>query len=382
MGEKLTFEELYNSYGLCIKNKKRKYGTYNFTNEELCQNLIKLLDRLNNRNYVPEASNCYVITEPALREIYAAQFCDRIVQHFYMSEIENILENELVDGCCSCRKSKGTDYALKLLKKNLVKISKNGKNDVFFLKIDLSGYFMSIDRKNVSNKFLSLIKNKYIGKHKDILMYLTPIIFENNPSLNCNYKCNENMRRKVPNRRKMDPESDYGMAIGNLTAQAASNLNLGEFDSYVVNELKLTNYVRYVDDIVVLSDKKYKLFDALPLMILKLQETHQAISKKKTIIDTAYHGVPFLGKISYPYGYQKPTKQVAIRVCKKAKEIQYDSLENLLAKTNSQVGILKNYNCRKLSLQYAQLLPKEIQENLKFDNNNIKFSIALKQASV
>ena len=373
MEDILTFQELYNAYDLCLKNKKRKYGTYNFTNEEFCQNLINLLDKLNNRNYIPEASNCYVITEPALREIYAAQFCDRVVQHFYMKEIEDILENELVDGCCSCRKDKGTDYALKLLKNYLMEISRDGKKDSFFLKIDLSGYFMSIDRKQISNKFLNLIKDKYNGRHKDLLLYLTPIIFENNPALNCNYKCNDNMRKKVTTRRKMNEESEYGMAIGNLTAQAASNLNLSEFDRYVVNELGLTKYVRYVDDIVILADNKKVLFDALPLIIEKLKETHQTINRKKTRIDTVYHGVPFLGKMSYPYGYQKPTKQVAIRVCTKAKEIQYDNIENLLAKTNSQVGTLKNYNCKKLTFQYANLLPIEVKECIKFDKNESKF---------
>ena len=31
----------------------------------------------------------------------------------------------------------------------------------------------------------------------------------------------------------MNPQSDYGMAIGNLTAQAASNFNLNDFDNFV-----------------------------------------------------------------------------------------------------------------------------------------------------
>lgn len=30
MEKKLTFEELYEAYNLCLKNKKRKMGTYNF----------------------------------------------------------------------------------------------------------------------------------------------------------------------------------------------------------------------------------------------------------------------------------------------------------------------------------------------------------------
>ena len=131
-----------------------------------------------------------------------------------MKEKENILEEELVSGCCSCRKGKGNDYALGLLKKYLTQTSNYGKKDCFFLKIDLSGYFMSIDRKQISEKFLNLIKSKYVGNHKDLLLYLTPIIFENNPAKNCIYKCGENVRKKVPERRKMDPNSNYGMAIG------------------------------------------------------------------------------------------------------------------------------------------------------------------------
>lgn len=374
MDKKLEFEELYKAYTLCLKNKKNKLGTYKFVNESLCQNLIELVDKLNTRTYIPQPSNCYVITDPALREIYAAQFGDRVVQHFYMKELEDILEECLVDGCCSCRKKKGTDYVLQLLKKFLIETSEEGKKDCYFLKIDLSRYFMSIDRKQISEKFLKLIMDKYNGEYKDLLLYLTPIIFENNPAINCKYKCNENKREKVPQRRKMDPNSNYGMAIGNLTAQAGSNLNLSEFDHYVVETLKLNKYIRYVDDIVVISDNKQQLIDAVPIMIEKLEETHQEMNRKKTKIDTAYHGVPFLGKVSYPYGYQKPSKQVAIRVHKRARELQCEDIENLLAKTNSQVGTLKKYNSRKLILQYNALLPQDAKEALDFDSNIYKFT--------
>lgn len=281
MKDIIKFEELYEAYILCLKNKKNKAGTYNFVNYDLCANLMNLLEELNNRTYNPKQSNCYVITDPALREIYAAQFSDRIVQHFYMKEIENILEDELIEGCCSCRKGKGTDYALNLLRNYLVQISENGKKDCYFLKIDLSGYFMSIDRKQISDKFFQLIENKYNGKHKETLLYLTPIIFENNPALNCKYKCNEKIRNKVPDRRKMDSKSDYGMAIGNLTAQAGSNLNLSNFDKFVINELRLEKYVRYVDDIVIVSSEKDKLTKSLPMIMRKLEETHQKVNVKK-----------------------------------------------------------------------------------------------------
>lgn len=376
MENKITFEELYEAYILCLKNKKGKLGTYKFVNEDLCKNLIKVLDELNNRTYRPRPSNCYVITDPALREIYAAQFADRIVQHFYMNEIDACLENELIDSCCSCRKGKGTEYALQLLKKYLVETSNYGKKDCFYLKIDLAGYFMSIDRKQISEKFLNLIKNQYQGKHKDLLIYLTPLIFENNPALNCQYKCNENIRKIVPERRKMRNDSEYGMAIGNLTAQAGSNLNLSDFDKFVVNELNLKKYVRYVDDIVIISSSKKKLSESISPLVKKLAETSQIINERKTRVDTAYHGVPFLGKVSYPYGYQKPSKQVIIRVSQKSKNMDYTSKDNLLAKVNSQIGSLKNYNCKKLILNYANTLPEHVKKSLEFDENNCKFNLS------
>ena len=348
-------------------------GTYNFVNMNICKNLYEILEELNNREYKPKPSNCYVITDPALREIYAAQFKDRVVQHFYLKEIEDILESKFVEGCSSCRKGKGTDFALKLLKKYLIETSNNGKKDCYFLKIDLSGYFMSIDRKQISNKFKELIMQEYKGKHKELLAYLTPIIFENNPSLNCKYKCNEKIRKTVPERRKMNPHSEYGMAIGNLTAQAASNLNLNDFDNYIVKELKLEQYVRYVDDAIIICENKEKLKNAIPKIKKKLKETHQILNEKKTKIDTAYHGVKFLGKISYPYGYQKSSKDVNIRLNYKAKNIKFNSKENLLAKVNSQIGTFKNYNCRKVILNYEKNLNKSAKDKLVLDKIELKF---------
>ena len=220
-----------------------------------------------------------------------------------------------------------------------------------------------------------LIIKEYTGEYKELLLYLTPIIFENNPAQYCKYKCNENVRNKVPERRKMDPKSEYGMAIGNLTAQAASNFNLSDFDNYVINELNMKKYVRYVDDIVIVSDNKNKLVEILPFISRKLDETHQKLNQKKTKIDTAFHGVKFLGKISYPYGYQKPTKQVIIRVCNKSKNMKYTSNESLLAKTNAQIGVLKNYNCRRLILNYFKLLPDETKKIIKFNDIEYKFQL-------
>ena len=89
------------------------------------------------------------------------------------------------------------------------------------------------------------------------------------------------MRKQVPERRKMKKDWKYGMAIGNLTAQAGSNLNLCDFDNYVIKELKLEKYVRYVDDLVIIADNKSKLISSIQLIKQKLKETQKKIKKKK-----------------------------------------------------------------------------------------------------
>ena len=192
----LKFEELYNCYEICLKNKKRKIGTYSFVNNNLCENLFDLLQEINSRTYVPSPSNCYIVKYHAYREIFAAQFKDRIVQHFYMNELGDILNKKLVKGCASCIKNRGTSYALDLVKRYTLDISKNGTKNCYYLKIDLSGYFMSIKRQIVCDKFIELINNDYKGKHKDLLLYLTPLIFLNNQRENCSYKCTENERKR------------------------------------------------------------------------------------------------------------------------------------------------------------------------------------------
>ena len=174
----------------------------------------------------------------------------------------------------------------------------------------------------------------------------------------------------------MVPKSQYGMAIGNLTSQAGSNLNLDKFDKYVTNELKLKKYIRYVDDIIIEKNKK-RLLEAIPLIEKELKKTNQKISTKKTKIDTAYHGVPFLGKISYPYGYQKPQKKVIIRTYEKAKNIKYTNIENLLSKINSQIGMLKNYNTRKLIISYAEIIEKITKKVILLNKKEMIFQKAI-----
>ena len=125
--------------------------------------------------------------------------------------------------------------------------------------------------------------------------------------------------------------------------------------------------------------KSKKISWQFTIYIREIKRNSSDYKYEKTKIDTAYHGVPFLGKVSYPYGYQKPSKQVIIRTYQKAKKIKFTDEENLLAKTNSQIGSLKNYNCKKLIIGYGKALTNDIKKILSFDMKECKFKIENKK---
>ena len=64
-----------------------------------------------------------------------------------------------------------------------------------------------------------------------------------------------------------------------------------------------------------------------------------------------------------------------IRISSKAKNIKYKSNESLLAKTNAQIGVLKNYNCKRLISNYFKLLPDENKKIIEFNNIEYKFQL-------
>ena len=87
--------------------------------------------------------------------------------------------------------------------------------------------------------------------------------------------------------------------------------------------------------------------------------------------------MPFLGKVTFPYGYQKATKEVCKRTINHAKELKSDD-KYLLEKTNSHVGTLKNFNCNKLIGQYNDELDDKIKEFVTFNKETNKYVLVEK----
>jgi len=86
--ELFSFVSVYRAYLDC---RKRKRGTINALRFEydLLENLTQLALKIQQGTYRPSTSVCFITTRPKMREIFAADFRDRIVHHPHKSLFAN-----------------------------------------------------------------------------------------------------------------------------------------------------------------------------------------------------------------------------------------------------------------------------------------------------
>ena len=75
-----SLENIHRQYLQCRKNKRNTINALRFE-YHLEENLLRLYEELQGKTYRPSRSVCFVVTKPKLREIFAADFRDRVVHH-------------------------------------------------------------------------------------------------------------------------------------------------------------------------------------------------------------------------------------------------------------------------------------------------------------
>jgi RNA-directed DNA polymerase len=289
-----SFENLLKCYYEC---RKRKRYTVNAIKFELNfeAELLKLQKELKEHTYKPGRSICFVVTKPKAREIFAADFKDRIVHHILVGYLERIWEPKFIDQSYSCRKEKGAHLALKDLKRYIRKASHNNSRPVYYLQVDIRSFFVSL-KKDI---LFGMIK-KYT-KNPEILWLAKTIIFHN-PTIDYCLKGDSSLFALIPDYKSLfKVPSNQGLPIGNLTSQFFANVYLNELDHFLKHTLKAKYYLRYVDDLVLLSGNKEQLkiwrneINGFLLNNLKLN-----LHPKKQVLQNINKGINFVGFIVKP----------------------------------------------------------------------------------
>ncbi len=148
--KKNILRDLFKAYYGSRKNKRHTISQLKFE-IEYEKRLIDLSKELSQESYSINRSICFISFKPLKREIFAADFRDRIIHHFVYNHINPIFERYFINDSYSCRKGKGTSYGVKRLNHFIRSCSDNYSKNCYVLKLDIKGYFMSID-KNILYK--------------------------------------------------------------------------------------------------------------------------------------------------------------------------------------------------------------------------------------
>jgi len=315
------YENIYKAYLDARKSKRYRNEVLKFTSN-LEENLITIQNELIWKSYTPRTSRQFYVIEPKKRLITAPAFYDRVVHHALHNIIESVFDRSFIYHNYACRHGKGTHAAVDYFQKSLQKIQ-NKHDKVYCLKIDVAQYFPSINH----DILFGLIKRKI--KDTNVL-WLIKTIVDSSPT-------------------------NPGLGIGALTSQLFANVYLNHLDHYAKEVLQVKNYVRYMDDVVILHpDKKYlhgirKDIESFLWSDLRLK------TNGKTQVIATNRGVTFLGYRVWSThrllkGQSKRRIKRKLRLFMKLYSKRKIQLDEIRASIHSWLGHVKHcnsYNLRK-----------------------------------
>lgn len=74
---------------------------------------------------------------PKLREIFAADFRDRVVHHVLVNYLERIWEPRCIHDSYACRRGKGVHAAVQRLQRFIREVTVNGTRRAWYLQLDI-----------------------------------------------------------------------------------------------------------------------------------------------------------------------------------------------------------------------------------------------------
>lgn len=291
----LSFEALVRAYFDCRRTKRNTRNALEFE-QDLEHNLGCLYGDLLDGSYRPGRSICFVVTRPKPREVWAADFRDRIVHHLLYNHIGARFENAFIANSYACIKGRGTLRAAESLESMIRSITRNWSRPAYYLKCDLSNFFVSIDKKILRELLLAKIPESFWA-------WLTELVLMHDPRSDFEFRGDPKLLEKVPpHKRLMEQPAHLGLPIGNLSSQFFANVYLDVLDQRAKHNLKAKYYIRYVDDFLFLDESPARLNEILADVAAFLPaRLIVRLNPRKTILQPIDRGVDFVGHVVKPW---------------------------------------------------------------------------------
>ena len=370
MAYHLTREDLLLDLHAAFVSAKRHKASKPYVvkyEQNLDENLNKMADDLMARRYKPEPSSCFIVERPKKREVFAAQFPDRVLHHLYYNYTHQLYERLFIEDCYSCIPGRGTHYGIERLKMHIRRASCGYQQPCWVLKLDKRGYFMHIDRQRLADiACADLLKmaprrGRGIGctwadeLDIDFLLWLTREIALLDPRGNCRIAGSVDDWEGLDHAKSLFYTMDgCGLPIGNLTSQVFANIYMSIFDRWIMERLGTEGrYGRYVDDFIIMhKDKDFLLGLAEESKAWLSKNLNLAMHPRKMSVQQVSKGVRFTG-VFIKWDCLYPSKRLVEGTFKFAagwKGGNRGELKDFVRRMNSRLGLMihyKSYNLRR-----------------------------------
>ncbi|MER0953533.1 RNA-directed DNA polymerase [Pseudomonas aeruginosa] len=288
------FEDLVKAYYDCRRHKRNTASAMKFA-ERLEENLLDLYEELQDGSYTPGRSICFVVTRPKHREVWAADFRDRIVHHLLYNHAGSGIEAQFIADSCACIPGRGTLYAAERLESKVRSVTQNWSRQAHYLKCDLANFFVTIDKRVLSGQLERLIADPWWRN-------LALQILWHDPRTDFEVRSPRSIFNKVPQHKRLTAQAAHlGLPIGNLSSQFFANIYLNDLDQFAKHQLRARHYIRYVDDFLLLHESPQQLNTWLAEIEAFLPGLGAKLNPSKTILQPVDRGVDFVGHVIKPW---------------------------------------------------------------------------------
>ena len=270
------------------------------------RDLMILAAEVDLRVYVPSTSIRFYVTRPRLREVFAANFRDRIAQHWVCLRIIPLVEqrfHEMGDISYNCRPGFGVMAAITDFAARIEKVSEGYTREAWIIKLDMKAFFMTIDRRILWKFLKPFIQEHYHGDDIDTLLWLTWTILRHHPQKDCVLRGHDYKDEMPREKSLLFAELFIGSPIGNITSQILANFILSFMDAVMLTFCAAHGgeVERFMDDILgVFRTKEDALAFRDMLIAWAPEHLHQQVHPDKVYIQEAHKGVKALGYVIKP----------------------------------------------------------------------------------
>lgn len=374
----IPLEDVFEAYFECRKKKRNTCNALAFESEYE-RKCVELWREINSGTYHPSRSIAFIITKPVKREVFAADFRDRVVHHLIARRLVPLLEAQFIDDSYSTRKGKGTLYGILKVEEHIRQCSENYTKNCHILKIDIRSFFMKISKQRLYDITAEFLKARYTESDLPMLLYLLRKTVFNRPERNCIRRSAPKEWRGLPKDKSLfHTDGSCGLPIGNLTSQLLALNFLDELDHLITGNWGVEHYGRYVDDMVLVHPSQEHLLEVRERISRWLSTRGLMLHPRKMYLQHYTKGVLFIGGMILPGRKYLSNRTVGFcydaierlnRLAASSPDYVLTHGEEFVSTVNSYLGMMRHFSSYKLRRKVMEHVGKEWWKIIYFEGH-------------